>query len=499
MPAVRHYRRAAGLAIAVVAGVLAMPARTTPALADFAPPIQMPWLTGAAYYINGGYSYGCGDHKLRDFDAIDFALPNNTAVVATAAGIAHPIAQNAYTDGYGNVVWVDHGGGLVSVYGHLGSFAVNDGQSVGQGQVIGYSDNTGNSSGPHLHFAMHTNTSYSDPLFTGTAFLPEPMSGYTGFGQWGACGSNPSPNYTSLAPFDESFAKAALAGGVNGTSTSYPELTMYRGSSQGSGADLGEAIAWNFTNLSGPVFNQPLVLASNADGRLEVFGLGSDGNIYDNYQITAGANNWHGWGSLGAGWHSRPWVGRNGTGLLVVFMRGDDSCIYYNVQPWSGWSSTGFGCGWPEVPVVIEDVHASLMAFARGGDGFLYDNELGGGGGTGWVQVGPGGGWSHQTAVVRTGTGSSSNVPHLLDAYEVGNDQMLYHNLQNTSGSWTGWSLVGSGGGWPGAQAGVAKNLNGDVEAFTRGGDGYVYHNIQLSPGGSWSGWSRLVFCNRNS
>lgn len=55
-------------------------------------------------------------------------------------------------DGYGNTVIIHHPNGLYTLYAHLSSFNVTAGQKVAQGDVIGQSGNTGNSTGPHLHF-----------------------------------------------------------------------------------------------------------------------------------------------------------------------------------------------------------------------------------------------------------------------------------------------------------------------------------------------------------
>ena len=70
----------------------------------------------------------------------------------------------AYTGGYGNYTCIQHTGSLSTCYGHQSSFAVSAGQSVKQGQVIGSSGNTGNSTGPHLHFETRINGSPVDPM-----------------------------------------------------------------------------------------------------------------------------------------------------------------------------------------------------------------------------------------------------------------------------------------------------------------------------------------------
>ena len=66
--------------------------------------------------------------------------------------------------GYGNLVVVDHGGGVSTAYGHNTSVAVGVGQQVAQGQLIAYSGNTGHSTGPHVHFEVRINGGAVDPL-----------------------------------------------------------------------------------------------------------------------------------------------------------------------------------------------------------------------------------------------------------------------------------------------------------------------------------------------
>src|SRR5579859_848545 len=146
-----------------------------------APLLQLPWPSGQQHDINGGYTYDCGDHgpppptgNPLDYYAIDFALPMDSQVSAVAAGTAHVVPDKG--NGYGNYIWIQHANNFVSLYGHLDTFKITDGQVVKQGQMIALSGSTGNSTGPHLHFSLRSGAS-SDT--TGTAYMPEPMSGYT--------------------------------------------------------------------------------------------------------------------------------------------------------------------------------------------------------------------------------------------------------------------------------------------------------------------------------
>ncbi len=65
---------------------------------------------------------------------------------------------------YGNYVWLDHGNGKETIYGHLTSAGVQPGDTVKKGQVIGLVGSTGNSTGPHLHFECRMNGDKYDPM-----------------------------------------------------------------------------------------------------------------------------------------------------------------------------------------------------------------------------------------------------------------------------------------------------------------------------------------------
>jgi murein DD-endopeptidase MepM/ murein hydrolase activator NlpD len=92
---------------------------------------------------------------------IDIAVPEGTPIRAADSG---RVAIAAYTGGYGNYTCIQHTGSLSTCYGHQSRFAVSAGAGVSQGQVIGYSGNTGNSTGPHVHFEVRVNGTPVNPM-----------------------------------------------------------------------------------------------------------------------------------------------------------------------------------------------------------------------------------------------------------------------------------------------------------------------------------------------
>ncbi|WP_421701036.1 peptidoglycan DD-metalloendopeptidase family protein [Aliiroseovarius sp.] len=114
--------------------------------------------------------------QLRNHNGVDWAAPTGTPVVAAAAG---KIAVAGQGGGYGNVVYIDHAGGLQTRYAHLNAFAdgISAGVDVQAGELIGYVGTTGRSTGPHLHFELHVNGTPVDPL---THTGPTPGDGGSG-------------------------------------------------------------------------------------------------------------------------------------------------------------------------------------------------------------------------------------------------------------------------------------------------------------------------------
>jgi peptidoglycan DL-endopeptidase CwlO len=105
--------------------------------------------------LNGSYDYHPG---------IDIAVVEGTPIRAAASGTVNLLQSDAESGGYGNFTCLDHGGGLSTCYAHQTSLGVAAGQSVSQGDVIGYTGCTGYCFGPHLHFEVRINGSVTDPM-----------------------------------------------------------------------------------------------------------------------------------------------------------------------------------------------------------------------------------------------------------------------------------------------------------------------------------------------
>jgi Meckel syndrome type 1 protein len=110
--------------------------------------------------VNGTVTSNFGPRWGRNHDGIDIAAPTGTAVRAAACGTVSLAGQQS---GYGNMVCITHTSQFSTCYAHLSRFAVSNGASVQQGQVIGYVGCTGNCTGPHLHFETRVNGQAQDP------------------------------------------------------------------------------------------------------------------------------------------------------------------------------------------------------------------------------------------------------------------------------------------------------------------------------------------------
>lgn len=97
----------------------------------------------------------------RMHNGIDIGASTGTPIYASDTGI---VIFSDYKGSYGNLVKIDHQNGYVTYYAHCSSLSVNKGETVVQGQLIGYVGSTGNSTGPHCHFEIQQNGTPLNPL-----------------------------------------------------------------------------------------------------------------------------------------------------------------------------------------------------------------------------------------------------------------------------------------------------------------------------------------------
>ena len=114
------------------------------------------WPMPTSHEISSGFGARWGDtHR-----GIDIPCDIGSEVIASNSGTVYYVGE--YGTG-GNAVIIDCGDGIMNYYYHLSGYAVYQGETVRSGQVIAYSGNTGNSTGPHLHFGVTINGEYVDP------------------------------------------------------------------------------------------------------------------------------------------------------------------------------------------------------------------------------------------------------------------------------------------------------------------------------------------------
>lgn len=108
----------------------------------------------------------------RYHSGLDIGASYGATIVASDGGT---VTCAGVKGGYGNCVMIDHGNGYVTLYGHMSSIAVSLGQTVSQGDTIGYVGSTGISTGPHLHFEIRQGGTILDPenWFSGLTYAPD--------------------------------------------------------------------------------------------------------------------------------------------------------------------------------------------------------------------------------------------------------------------------------------------------------------------------------------
>ncbi|MEZ5681346.1 MAG: M23 family metallopeptidase [Erythrobacter sp.] len=118
-------------------------------------------MSGARLTSGFGSRYHPTLGGMRFHAGVDLAAPTGTPVKATASG---QVSRAGWNGGYGILVSINHGGAVETRYAHLSAIAVRPGDTVQQGQVIGFVGSTGRSTGPHLHYETRVSGQPTNPM-----------------------------------------------------------------------------------------------------------------------------------------------------------------------------------------------------------------------------------------------------------------------------------------------------------------------------------------------
>ena len=264
-----------------------------------------------------------------------------------------------------------------------------------------------------------------------------------------------------------------------------------------------------WTSMGGAVsVDSGMAFGRNFDGRLVLFGIGPTGVPHYNYQQTSreGVRGWNGWTSMGGALAvgSGLAVGQNADGRLELFGIGPTGVPHHNYEttqggPWSGWSAMG-----SEVSITSgltvgrnADGRLELFGITRAGVPIHCSQALPNGvplferpSWSAWASLG-GGLTSNSTLVVAFG--ADPRVER-VDVCGIGPTGTPFHNFRNApSDRWSGWTSMG-GGGDLSINSGLAlgRNLDGRLELFGLGPTGVPHSNAQTARDGGWGGWRRL-------
>jgi acylphosphatase len=250
----------------------------------------------------------------------------------------------------------------------------------------------------------------------------------------------------------------------------------------------------------------------NADGRLEVFLVGSDKQLHHRWQTAANSSTWSDdWASLGGEWWvgSNPAVAQNADGRIEVFLVGSDKQLHHkwqtkvnNSSQWSDGSPSLLN-EWPDDSTVVNNADGRLEVYIVGSDEHLYHR---------WQTAANSSQWSVWTEGNFTTNWNSlwgqfslkarpavaRNADGRLAVFMVFLDRRLYVTSQikandSTRAAWDGWNVLGMQYLWPDDPV-VAQNADGRLEVFLVGSDRRLYHKWQTAANSStWSdGWASL-------
>lgn len=312
------------------------------------------------------------------------------------------------------------------------------------------------------------------------------MTGWNGWASFG--GQLAGGGVTALRNADGRLELFGTQGGPQG-----PEVAHIWQTSPNNGWS-----AWSSFGPPPAEFLGAMTAAANADGRLEVFGrvgLMSTGALYHIWQ-TAPSSGWSAWSSLGGGIGPQfLLVVDNADGRLEVFAVGTGPGQLehiWQLDPGGGWSSwdvlDSLPGGFPVQLTAGLNADGRLELFNVGAGGLWHNWQTAAGASwAGWSTLGTPGGVS-----TLNGVAVGRNADGRLEVFTTGQNA-LWHIYQTApNGAWSGWDNLGN----PGVAAldppSVASNADGRLEGFIAGTNDALFHIYQTAPNGGWSGWNTL-------
>ena len=440
-----------------------------------APALELPFECGTTWVGNSGASSAHRNNEI-DWNLANGQQDLGKPVLAAAAGTV--MVEGGATSAYGNYLEIDHGGGYSTLYAHLNTKEVHNGDTVRQGEQIGTVGNTdGNSPGisPHLHFEYRNRGSgqaYPDYIrpasFHGDAFdYAAGSETYT------------SQNCASNLPADRP--------GVATVSRTLSQLDVFAKDDDASFLHRNfNGTAWGpWVRLGGQFKSNPAAYAHGTN-RIDLLGVGLDGELWQN-TWTSGSG-WSGWRDTGGGqiqW--TPAVTSRVDGTLDVFAVNTDEVVvhrYFNGTTWGAWTSlnatataspAATALGPDRINVLIRDADGTLATrmWTRANNG--------------WYQ------WVDRGKKIYGTPGVSHRTDTLMDVFvRDPADKSLLHSASTDGGSTFG-GFVELGGQITTPPAAVSM-YNLRIDVFSRGTNGSLYQRVWShynTPDG-WYPWTSL-------
>jgi hypothetical protein len=418
---------------------------------------------------NHNYNYyeGMGSHPGVDISKLSngnsaFKAPVRAIYGGRIAKVYNSPDNKAYNGGWGYCIVIRHegipdAGTIFSCYGHMSRFERSWSQNdwINKGDIIGYVGNTGNSTGPHLHFQIDKDYNGGvHPFFPKNVNAPDSKGDVL--------------NHT-ISPMK--FVQDHTGAAIPVTPTPVPPKSP---------------------NPPAVFRNQPSLptgwAGKNADGRQQIYVLGPNREVLTKWQTQLNGA-WSGWQSLGGSWTSNPVIGLNADGRQQIYVRGNNGVIYTKWQThlngaWVGdWQAFG-GLYTVGSPTVCSNADGRQQIFARGGDGVIYtkwQTELNGG----WS------GWEAHRGITASGDPFAFyNADGRQQIYVRASDNAIWTKWQvELNGRWSGWLRFPSN---VSGNPTVCRNADGRQQLYVRGTDGAIYTMWQVELNGGWSGWQKF-------